>query len=68
MTRQIKNRTYRNMMIIVNRIQRKGWDFEEAVRLARGIFDSYEAHPNGLSVEQMERRILTVKEREAENA
>jgi len=64
----IKNRTYRNMMIIVNRIQRKGWDFDEAVRLARGIFDSYEARPNGLSIEQMEKRILTVKEWEAENA
>lgn len=68
MARQIRNCTYRNMMIIVNRIQRKGWDFDESVRLARGIFAHFEACPNGLSVEQLERQIITVEEWKAENA
>ena len=68
MPRAIKNRTYRNMMIVVNRIQKKGWSFEEAVRLARGIFDQHEAHPMGLSIEAMTDQIVTVQEWEEENA
>lgn len=65
--KQIKNRTYRNMMIIIKRIQAKGWSFDESVETARRIFDQYEAHPMGLSVEALTNQIITKAEWEAEN-
>lgn len=62
----IKNRTYHNMMIVVNKIQAKGWNFDESVEMAKRIFDEYEAHPMGLSIEARIKQILTTEEWEAE--
>lgn len=47
----IKNRTYRNFIIVMNKIMAKGYDKEEAERITRNIFDQREACPDGLSVE-----------------
>lgn len=63
----MKNRTYRNMMIVINRIQKKGWSFEEAVETARRIFDQFEAHPLGLSIEALTNQVISREEWETEN-
>ena len=49
----IKNKTYRNFMIVMKRIQNKGYGFEEAEQMTHRIFDQFEAWPNGLSVEAL---------------
>ena len=63
----IKNRTYRNMMTVIKKIQAKGWDFKESERMARRIFDQIEAWPEGLSVQAQINQILTREQWEAEN-
>ena len=62
----IKNLTYRNLMIVITRIQAKGYDFEESERLARHVFDEFAARPQGMSIEERVRRILTKEEWERE--
>ena len=59
-----KNLTYRNLIAVIRKIQAKGYSFEEAERLARGIFAEY--RPGGLSIEERIRRILTREEYERE--
>ena len=58
----IKNLTYRNLMIVIKRIQAKGYDFEESERLARHVFAEFAARPQGMSIEERVRRILTKEE------
>lgn len=53
----MKRRTYRNCLIICNRIRRKGYDRETAQELMLRIFDEYEANPQGLSIEAREAMI-----------
>ena len=67
MKRQMKNMTYRNLMTVIKRIQAKGYDFEESERLARGVFEAFQAAPGGLSIEERVRRILTKEEWERES-
>ena len=55
----IKNRTYRNIMIVINKIQQKGYEFDEAEKMAKSIFDEFEARPFGMSIEERIRRILS---------
>ncbi len=62
----MKNLTYRNLMIVIKRIQAKGYDFEESERLARHVFEEFQAHPQGMSIEERVRRILTKEEWERE--
>ena len=64
----IKNKTYRNLMIVINKIQKKGYDFDEAERMARLIFDEFEARPLGMSIEEWVNRILPKEEYEKEYA
>ena len=53
----IKNRTYHNLMIVINKLEReKGYPLAEAKKIADGIFDNF--NPNGLSIEEMVRRVL----------
>ena len=66
MKRQMKNMTYRNLMTVIKRIQAKGYDFETSKRLAMGVFDEFAACPQGLSIEERVRRILTREEWERE--
>jgi hypothetical protein len=65
-TTMMKNRTYRNFLIIFNRIKKKGWNQEEAAEITRNIFDQFEAHPNGLSIEAMAKMQCTKAEFEAD--
>ena len=51
--RAIKTKTYNNFMRVVRMIQKKGYDFEESVKVTRKIFDQYESYPDGLSVLKM---------------
>ena len=62
----MKNLTYYNLMVVIRKIQAKGYDFETFKRLARGVFDEFAACPQGLSIEERVRRILTREEFERE--
>ena len=66
MKRHMRNLTYRNLMAVIHKIQAKGYDFEESERLARNIFAEFEARPQGMSIEERVRRILTREEFERE--
>jgi hypothetical protein len=65
MKRQMRNLTYRNLMAVIRKIEAKGWSFEEAEKMARTIFAEY--RPEGLSIEERVRRVLTKEEWEKEN-
>ena len=62
----MKNRTYRNFLIIFNQIRRKGWSQEEAEEITRNIFNQFEANPQGLSIEALAKRQCTKAEFEAD--
>lgn len=62
----MKNLTYYNLMVVIRKIQAKGYDFETSKRLARGVFDEFAACPQGLSIKERVRRILTREEWERE--
>ena len=63
---RIRNRNYRNFMIVMRWLAVKGYDHDECEEMARRIFDEYEANPNGLSVEQRVDMILPKAEWEAQ--
>ena len=56
----IKNLTYRNLMIVIHKLEKKGYTFEEAEPIARNIFAEF--NPNGLSIERMTEMVLTKSE------
>ena len=58
----MKNLTYHNLMVVIHKIQAKGYDFEESERLARHVFEEFAARPQGMSIEERVRRILTKEE------
>lgn len=62
----IKNLTYRNFLIIMNRIMRKGYNKKEAESITRGIFSMKEANPNGVSIEMLEGMIIRKEDYDAE--
>ena len=62
----IKRKTYRNFMYVMNRIQAKGYTFEEAERMTHRVFDDYEAQPEGLGV--LARVNMIIDKAEWENA
>ena len=64
--RQMRRMTYRNLMTVIRRIEAKGYDFQESERLARHIFAEFEARPQGMSIEERVRRVLTKEEWEKE--
>lgn len=59
MTKQIKNLTYHNLMVVIKKIQDKGWSFKEAEQSAKHIFAEYEANPCGLSIQARINQLLT---------
>lgn len=61
----MRNMTYRNLMAVIHKIEAKGYTFEEAELIARRIFAEYT--PQGLSIEERVRRILTKAEWEAQS-
>ncbi len=63
----MRNMTYRNLMTMIRKIEAKGYDFKESERLARSIFAEFEARPQGMSIEERVRRVLTREEWEREN-
>jgi len=62
----MKNLTYRNLMIVIRKIMKKGYDFSTSERLARNIFRDFTACPNGKSIEERISLILTAEEYVAE--
>ena len=62
----MKNMTYRNLMAVIHKVEAKGYDFETSKRLARNIFAEFQASPQGLSIEERVRHILTKAEWEAQ--
>ena len=62
----MKNMTYHNLMAVIHKIEAKGYDFETSERLARNVFSEFQASPQGLSIEERVRRILTKSEWEAQ--
>ena len=67
MARHIKNLTYHNLMAVIHKIERKGYDFEMAERLARNVFAEFEAHPKGISIEKRVEQILDYEDWVKEN-
>lgn len=63
----MRNLTYRNPMTVIKQIQAKGYDFDESERLARNIFAEFQSSPQGMSIEERVRRVLTKEEWEKEN-
>lgn len=63
MKRHMRNLTYRNLMIVINRIMKKGYDFTESEKMARNIFEEFSARPEGLSIEA---RIEMIQKREGD--
>ena len=62
----MKNLTYRNLMIVIRKIMKKGYDFSTSEQLARNIFRDFAACPNGKSIEERISLILTAEEYAAE--
>ena len=62
----MKHMTYRNLMIVIHKIQAKGWSFDESERMARNIFSEFSARPLGMSIEERINRIMTRQEWEAQ--
>lgn len=62
----VKNLTYRNLMVVIHKIEAKGYDFETSKRLTQDIFTEFQASPQGLSIEERVRRILSKEEWEAQ--
>ena len=58
----MRNMTYHNLMAVIRKIQAKGYTFEESEKLARNIFAEFAARPQGMSIEERVRRILTKEE------
>ena len=58
----IKSLTYRNLMTVIRKIEAKGYDFQESERLARNIFAEFDSRPQGMSIEERVRRVLTKEE------
>ena len=46
----------------IRKIEAKGYDFQESERLARSIFAEHEARPQGMSIEERVRQVLTREE------
>lgn len=65
--RNIKNLTYHNMMIVIHKIQKKGYSFSESERLAKQIFSEFLARPLGMSINARINQILTKEEWIKEN-
>ncbi len=61
-TEMIKSLTYRNLMTVIRKIEAKGYDFQESERLARNIFAEFDSRPQGMSIEERVRRVLTKEE------
>ena len=66
MKKQMRNLTYNNLMVVIRKIEAKGYDFQESERLARSIFAEFESRPQGMSIEGRVRRVLTKEEWEKE--
>ena len=58
----IKKLTYYNFMVIMHKIEKKGYISSEAEQMTRNVFDEFLACPGGLSVEARVDRILDKKE------
>lgn len=64
--KQIKRLTYRNLLIVIHKIEAKGYDFKEAETIARRIFEDFQIQPLGLSIEERIGMILNKAEFEAQ--
>ena len=62
----IKNLTYHNLMVVINKLMAKGWNREESEKMARNMFAEFKARPLGMSIEERIRRTLTREEWEEE--
>ena len=60
--RHMKRMTYHNLMVVIHKLQAKGWNFEEAESMARNYFAEFEACPMGMSIEERIRRQPTREE------
>lgn len=58
----IKRKTYYNLMRVVRLIEKKGYDFETACKLAHQKFEQFEYNPNGLSILAMVDMIVPANE------
>ena len=54
----MRRMTYKNLMAVIHKLERKGYGFDEAEQLARGIFAEFEARPMGMSIERRTELVL----------
>ena len=64
---RIRNRNYRNFMIVMNKIMAKGYDKEESWKMTDEFFNRLEWNPDGISIETMVDMILPYDEWIKEN-
>ena len=62
----MRSLNYRNLMAVIRKIEAKGYERPEAERLARSVFTEFLSRPQGMSIEERVRRILTKEEWERE--
>lgn len=60
----MRNKTYRNVIILTHRIQKKGYDFEESSKMALRCFD--ESNPYGMGAEAIADKIVSKEKWENE--
>ena len=61
---RIKNKTYRTMMYVINRLERdKGYPLDEAKEIAEALFKSFD--PNGISMDAKIDMVITKAEWDA---
>ena len=54
-----KNLTYRNLLAVIHKLEKKGYSFSEAEPMARRIFEEYQSSPLGVSIEERVNRIMS---------
>lgn len=63
----MRNQTYRNVMILIKRLQKKGYNLEESKELAFKCFENSAGNNNGMRPEQFEQMILSKEDWETQN-
>ncbi len=62
----MKNLTYRNLMTVIHKIEKKGYDFKTSEVIARNIFEEFLSRPLGISIEKRIGMVLSREEFEKE--
>lgn len=59
---RIRNRNYRNFMMVMKQIEAKGYDHDTSWEMTNGFFNQLEWHPDGISIETMVSMVIPYDE------